>query len=156
MIMSRNQLKKVIDFMREADHKTTFGITNGVFDILHAGHVDFIREAQMRCDFLIVSLNTDDSVKKNKGNSRPIMSLEERLMVVVALKDVDYVTWHDETNMNKTMEILKPDFYIKGGDYSADNMSSTPIVRSYGGEVILVPFHYDISTTKIIKRIKGQ
>ena len=77
-------------------------------------------------------------------------------MVVVALKDVDYVTWHDETNMNKTMEILKPDFYIKGGDYSADNMSSTPIVRSYGGEVILVPFHYDISTTKIIKRIKGQ
>lgn len=129
------------------------GFTSGCFDILHAGHVDYLEKAKAICDCLIVAVNTDASIRKNKGEGRPINPENERLKVVSALKSVDHAFLFDETNNNVNIEMLKPDVYIKAGDYDLTKLSSKSIVEKYGGTVELIPLEYDVSTSDVIERI---
>jgi D-glycero-D-manno-heptose 1,7-bisphosphate phosphatase len=123
-----------------------------VFDILHAGHVKYLDAAKSRCDLLIVSLNTDTSVRKYKDPGRPLVPQDQRAIVISALSCVDYVTFHNERRMRKTLEIIRPTYYIKGGDYKPDELTSRKYVEKHGGEILILPLMPGISTTGIIDR----
>lgn len=130
------------------------GFTSGVFDILHPGHVEYLEHAKSLVDVLIVGVNSDLSVKGNKGDLRPINTERERAEVLAGLASVDHVFVFSEANNNTNVELLRPDLYIKAGDYSAEQLSSKAIVESYGGRVELVPFRSGMSTTGIIEKIQ--
>ncbi len=130
------------------------GYTSGVFDILHPGHVEYLEEARTLVDVLIVGLNSDLSVKANKGDSRPICSERERAEVLAGLSAVDHVFIFSDRNNNLNVELLKPDAYIKAGDYSAEKLTSKAIVEKFGGRVELVNFKQGHSTTSVIERIQ--
>jgi rfaE bifunctional protein nucleotidyltransferase chain/domain len=132
------------------------GFTSGTFDIIHPGHTDYLTKARKQCDKLIVGVNTDASVRMYKGLSRPIVSEQHRAQVVTALKPVDLVFLFPERNNNHNIELLKPDIYIKAGDYSKDQLSSAPLVESYGGSVLLIPPVDNCSSSSIIKRVESQ
>lgn len=131
------------------------GFTSGVFDILHPGHVEYLRAARELVDVLFVGVNCDMSVRANKGPTRPINSERERSEVLAGLSSVDHVFVFDELNNNTNIELLRPDVYIKAGDYSEAQLSSKKIVESYGGSVALVPFREGSSTTGVIGKIKA-
>lgn len=128
--------------------------TNGVFDLLHSGHVRYLAEARRLGDLLIVGMNTDASVRKlGKGPDRPINPLEDRMAVLEALRSVDAVVPFDEPDPVRLIEVLKPEVHVKGGDYDIEAMPETPVVRSYGGEVVILPLLEGRSTTSIVERL---
>lgn len=129
------------------------GFTSGVFDLVHPGHVRYLEEARSKCDFLIVGVNSDSSVRSNKGEKRPICFENSRLEVVASLEAVDAAFLFSEANNNNNIEILKPDIYFKAGDYDKSKLSSAPLVESYGGRVEIIPFAEGFSSTAIIDRI---
>jgi len=129
------------------------GFTSGVFDILHPGHVEYLERAKAEVDILIVAINSDASVRSNKGELRPINGEAQRAEVVAGLQSVDHVFIFGEKNNNTNVETLKPDLYLKAGDYSAEKLSSKEIVERHGGQIKLVSFRDGISTTEIIDRI---
>lgn len=131
------------------------GFTSGAFDLLHAGHVDYLEKAKTMCDVLIVGVNSDASVKMYKGDIRPIVGESMRIKVVAALVSVDHVFKFDERRNDQNIESLKPDLYIKAGDYRPEELTSKPLVESYGGEVVIIPVEEDISTSSIIGRISS-
>ena len=131
----------------------TVGFTSGAFDLLHAGHVDYLQKAGELCDILIVGLNTDASIQQYKGPDRPIIPQDDRIQVIAALEMVDYVFLFEERRNKQNIDILKPDFYIKAGDYNANTLTSKDAVESYGGEVRLIPVENQISTSTIIRSI---
>ena len=128
--------------------------TNGCFDILHHGHISYLNRAKSMGDVLIVGLNTDASVSRLKGPSRPINSETDRAAVLAALSCVDLVVLFDEPTPARLIEALRPDLFVKGGDYTLDTLPEAPLVLSLGGEVKLLPFLDDRSTTGIIERIR--
>lgn len=129
--------------------------TNGVFDILHAGHVTYLTAARSLGDLLIVGLNSDASVRRlGKGDDRPINGQEDRSIVLEALRAVDGVVVFEEDTPNRLIERLKPDVHVKGGDYDPEKMPETPLVRSYGGEVVILPFLPGRSTTAMLAAIR--
>ena len=131
--------------------------TNGVFDVLHAGHVHLLNEASKLGDLLVVGLNSDNSVRQlGKGPERPINQLEDRMTVVSALKPVDFVVSFDETTPVALIQRLKPDVHVKGGDYEVEDLPETPLVRSYGGTVIVVPMLEGRSSTETLRRLGRQ
>jgi rfaE bifunctional protein nucleotidyltransferase chain/domain len=130
------------------------GYTSGVFDILHPGHVEYLEAARALVDVLIVGINSDLSVKSNKGELRPICNERERAEVLAGLAAVDHIFIFSERNNNVNVELLKPSLYIKAGDYSTEKLSSKEIVEKYGGRVELVPFKTGHSTTSVIERIQ--
>jgi rfaE bifunctional protein nucleotidyltransferase chain/domain len=131
--------------------------TNGVFDILHAGHVQYLQQAKDLGDILVVALNSDESVRMlNKAPDRPINNLEDRMTVIAALRCVDYVLSFSEKTPESLIEKLKPDIHVKGGDYTPEQLPETKIVRSYGGEIIILPFLTGRSTTSVLEKIKNQ
>jgi rfaE bifunctional protein nucleotidyltransferase chain/domain len=128
--------------------------TNGVFDILHAGHVCYLEEARKLGDVLIVGLNNDDSVRGlGKGPDRPINTLEDRATVIGALRCVDGVMAFGEPTPERLIATLKPEVHVKGGDYDADSLPEARIVRSYGGEVVILPTLEGRSTTEVLKKL---
>lgn len=127
--------------------------TNGCFDILHAGHVDLLRKAKELGDILIVGLNSDESISRIKGNNRPINSLEERIEVISALQYVDYVVVFEEDTPKNLIEMIKPNFLVKGGDYLIEDIVGADFVRKNNGEVITIPFSHYTSTTKILDKL---
>lgn len=131
------------------------GFTSGVFDIIHPGHVAYLEQARALVDILIVGLNSDTSVRANKGSSRPINAEQERAQVIAGLASVDHVFVFSERNNNTNVELLKPDLYIKAGDYSPEKLSSKQLVESYGGQVALVSFVEGRSTTGVIEKIQA-
>jgi D-glycero-D-manno-heptose 1,7-bisphosphate phosphatase len=131
----------------------TVGFTSGAFDLLHAGHVDYLEKAKAMCDVLIVGVNSDASVQKYKGEGRPVVGEEYRVQVVAALESVDYVFLFDERRNQKNIELLQPDFYIKAGDYTPESLTSKEITEKHGGEVRIIPILQAISTTEIIEKI---
>lgn len=129
--------------------------TNGVFDILHAGHVTYLTAARTLGDLVIVGLNSDTSVRRlGKGDDRPINGQEDRSIVLEALRAVDGVVVFEEDTPNRLIEQLKPDVHVKGGDYDPEKMPETPLVRSYGGEVVILPFLPGRSTTAMLAAIR--
>jgi len=129
------------------------GFTSGAFDLIHAGHVDYLEQAKSQCDKLIVGINIDASIQKYKGNDRPIISEKHRLKTLAALESVDYVFLFDERRNAQNIQLLKPHIYFKAGDYSASQLTSKEIVEQSDGEVRLIPIEEKISTTEIIERI---
>lgn len=142
-----------LNSIRKLNRKIVF--TNGCFDILHPGHISYLREAKALGDVLIVGLNSDASVRRLKGNSRPIMTQDERALLLVALEMVDLVIIFDEDTPIETLEIIKPDIHVKGGDYKAKNLPEYPIVKAYGGAVKILSFVDGKSTSGVIERIQG-
>lgn len=129
--------------------------TNGVFDILHRGHVTYLAEARALGASLVVALNSDASVRRlGKGDDRPVNPLEDRLAVMAALESVALVTWFDEdTPLARILE-ARPDHLVKGGDWATDQIVGAPETRGWGGEVHSIPFRHDRSTTKLLAKIR--
>ncbi len=142
------------EVLRKGGQKVVF--TNGCFDILHAGHVTYLEKARSFGDCLVLGLNSDSSVKANKGPSRPINSENDRARVVGALKAVDYVVLFGEQTAEALIAKVKPDVYVKGGDYTLDTLPEAKIVQSYGGCVEFVQMVAGRSTTRIIDKISQQ
>lgn len=142
--------RRIVDWKKSG---LSTGFTSGVFDLLHAGHVAYLEEAAQSCDRLVVAVNSDSSVRKIKGEKRPICEEAGRLSVLSALSCVDLVFPFSEPNNNLNVELLKPDIYVKAGDYSTDRLTSASIVERYGGSVLIVPFKGGYSTTQIIERV---
>lgn len=140
-----------INSIRKLKRKIVF--TNGCFDILHPGHITYLREAKALGDVLIIGLNSDASVKRLKGESRPILNQNERATLMIALEMVDFVIIFDEDTPIQTIETIKPDIHVKGGDYDAKTLPEYPIVKAYGGEVRILSFVAGQSTSGVIERI---
>ena len=128
--------------------------TNGCFDILHKGHISYLSDAKAQGDILVVGINSDSSVRKLKGESRPIIDENSRSFVLSNLKAVDYVVIFDEDTPCEIIELLKPDIHVKGGDYKKEDMPETSVVENYGGEVRILKFIDNNSTSKIIEKIQ--
>lgn len=152
MVISRKLLKNVCDELKNAGKKIVF--TNGCFDILHAGHIFYLNEAKKLGDVLIVGLNTDESVRKLKGETRPVNNETDRGIVLDALSSVDYVTpFYEDTPFELVSEII-PDVIVKGGDYASDEVVGGDVVTQNGGTIAIINFVEGKSTTNIINKMK--
>ena len=150
-ITPRNELKATVDRLKREGKKVVF--TNGCFDILHAGHTRYLREARKLGDVLILALNSDSSVRSIKGPMRPIVPEAERAEVVAALDSVDYVTVFDELTPLELIEFLRPDVIVKGGDWAEKDIVGAETVRKWGGRVAIMPEIEGASTTNIIDKV---
>jgi len=149
----RDILPMLVSHLREEDKKIVF--TNGCFDILHSGHVDYLSRAKQLGDLLIVGLNSDKSIKRLKGRERPVNTLSERIQVLSGLGSVDYIIPFETDTPIPLIKKIHPDIYVKGSDYRKDMLPEAKVVESYRGRVELLPFIKDKSTTNIIKRIQA-
>jgi rfaE bifunctional protein nucleotidyltransferase chain/domain/rfaE bifunctional protein kinase chain/domain len=129
--------------------------TNGCFDVLHRGHVGYLAQARRLGDVLIVAVNSDDSVRRLKGPERPVNPVEDRVAVLAALACVDHVVVFEEDNPTNLIALVRPDLYVKGGDYTPELIPEAPLVRELGGEVLTLDYLPDRSTTKLIGRIRS-
>jgi rfaE bifunctional protein nucleotidyltransferase chain/domain len=150
-IKSPRALKKIISEIKKRKKKVSF--TNGCFDVLHYGHVKYLESAKKCADILIVALNSDESVKRLKGKKRPIFLLKNRMKVLAALSNVNYVTWFKEDTPLKIIRYLKPDILIKGADYKVKDIVGGDTVRSYGGKVKRIRYIKGYSVSSLIDRI---
>lgn len=150
-LLTQEEMKEKIEELKKNGKKTVF--TNGVFDILHIGHLTYLEEARNLGDVLIVGVNSDASVKVNKGDKRPINSQKNRAEMLSGLKFVDYTVIFDEKTPEKLLDLLKPDIHVKGGDYKKEDLPETKIVEKNGGEVKILSFVDSFSTTDIINKI---
>jgi len=149
IITDRNLLKNIVDELRNQNLKIVF--TNGCFDILHKGHVEYLNHAKKFGDILIVGINSDKSIKKIKGDKRPIIPVESRIYVLNNLKSVDFVVLFDEDTPINLIKIIKPEVHVKGGDYNEDDLPESKIIKEYGGEVKIIPLIEGFSTTNVIE-----
>ena len=152
-IITAEQLQSLLAF--EQGLGKTIVFTNGCFDILHAGHVQYLEEAAKLGDRLIVAINGDASVSRLKGPSRPINTVDDRMAVLASLGCVDWVLSFDGDTPEQLLEQLQPDILVKGGDYNMDQVVGADIVQQYGGTVKVLSLQEGISTTRIIDSIKG-
>ena len=152
-VMSADQLALAVLDARAHGEKVVF--TNGCFDIIHAGHVGYLAEARKLGQRLIVAINDDASVKRLKGSGRPINPVERRMTVLAGLEAVDWVVSFPEDTPEALLEMLKPDIVVKGGDYSVDEVVGGEYVLSYGGQVKVLAFLDNCSTSAIVEKLKG-
>jgi D-glycero-beta-D-manno-heptose 1-phosphate adenylyltransferase len=151
-IIDRAKLLEVVG--RPRDHRLVF--TNGVFDVLHRGHVEYLYAARTLGDALVVALNTDASVKRlGKGDDRPVNREHDRAMVIAGLGCVDYVTFFDEETPRDIIRALLPDVLVKGGDYKPEDIVGGAEVEAAGGRVVVIPFVEGHSTTDMLRKIRG-
>lgn len=151
-ILTNKELISERGRLRQERKKLVF--TNGVFDILHVGHVRYLAQARELGDALVVAINSDASVRALKGEARPLINQEERAEVLAALRSVDYVTIFDEVSPRSLIAALLPDVLVKGGDYALDQIHGREEVEAAGGRVISLPFVEGASTSEIIERMK--
>jgi glycerol-3-phosphate cytidylyltransferase len=146
-----------LEEMLELRHRKKLVFTNGVFDILHAGHVQYLAEAKLMGDLLVVGLNSDASVRAlGKGPNRPVNGEEDRAAVLRALRSVDAVIIFDDATPERLIRALRPEVHVKGGDYNPDDLPEAAAVREFGGEVRIIPFLQGRSTTGILQRLAGE
>lgn len=150
--MTLAELKILREKYRQAHQTVVF--TNGCFDILHAGHVRYLTAAKNCGDVLVVGLNSDESVRRLKGDGRPVNPAADRAEVLAGLRAVDHVVVFAEETAEELVRQLQPDIYVKGGDYSLDRLPEASIVAAYGGQTVLVPLVEGRSTTNVIRRLQ--
>ncbi|CDH32318.1 bifunctional D-glycero-beta-D-manno-heptose-7-phosphate kinase/D-glycero-beta-D-manno-heptose 1-phosphate adenylyltransferase HldE [Xenorhabdus bovienii] len=153
-VMSEAQLKAVVSQARQRGERIV--MTNGCFDILHAGHVSYLSNARKLGDRLIVAVNSDASTKRLKGETRPVNPLDQRMIVLSALESVDWVVAFEEDTPQRLIASVLPDTLVKGGDYTPEEIAGSQEVWAAGGEVMVLNFEDGISTSNIIKAIKNQ
>jgi|SRR5438552_18114748 len=149
---NNRDLQFLISQLKSENKKIVF--TNGVFDILHRGHVQYLNEAKKLGDSLIVGINSDSSVRKIKGNNRPVMNENDRAYVLTNLKAVDYVVIFEEENPYNLIKNIQPDFLVKGGDWKKGEIIGSDIVEKSGGKVLCLKYLVNYSTTSIIQKIQ--
>jgi D-beta-D-heptose 7-phosphate kinase/D-beta-D-heptose 1-phosphate adenosyltransferase len=153
-VMSEEQLLIALADARAHGEKIVF--TNGCFDIIHAGHVGYLEDARALGDRLVVAINSDDSVRRLKGPTRPINPVDRRMAVLAGLEAVDWVLDFEDDTPQRLLQSIKPDVLVKGGDYTADQVVGWEIVKAYGGEVKVLSFFDNCSTTAIVEKILDQ
>ncbi len=153
-LLERSHLPALAATLRRAHRRVVF--TNGCFDLLHPGHVALLTQARRLGDFLVVGLNSDASVRRLKGPARPILGEHDRAQVLGGLDAVDFVVVFDEDTPEELIRTIRPNVLVKGGDYTEATVVGAPFVRSYGGEVVLVPTVPGRSTTSMVERMKGE
>jgi len=152
-ILSQTELLAERARLRAVGQRLVF--TNGVFDLLHVGHVRYLAAARALGDMLVVAINSDRSVHALKGVSRPIVNENERAEIVAALRQVDYVTIFDDVSPRSLIAVLLPDVLVKGGDYGLNEIHGREEVEAAGGKVLALPFVAGASTSGIIQKMKG-
>ena len=150
-IKTTDDFAEQLAYHRFRDHKLVF--TNGCFDILHLGHVDYLSKAADLGDVLIIGLNTDDSVSRIKGEKRPVQDQRSRSHVMASLKFVDYVILFNESTPYELIKFINPDILVKGGDYNVEEIVGYDIVTANGGKVFTIEITPGYSTTSILNRI---
>ena len=150
-IISRPQIAGLMKNLKKKGRKIVF--TNGCFDLLHVGHVRYLKEARGLGDCLVIGLNSDQSMRQIKDPARPLISEDQRAEVLAALECVDYIVLFDEADPFKLIEEIRPDVLVKGADWSMDKIIGADLVQSYGGKVHRVDLVPLISTSEIIHRI---
>ncbi len=153
-ILTRDALAGRVAADRAAGRTVAFA--NGCFDLLHVGHVRYLEAAAAEADRLVVAINDDESVRRLKGENRPILAAEHRAELVAALRCVDYVVVFSEPTVGPLLEALEPDVHCKGTDYSVDTVPEREIVRAYGGRIAIVGDPKDHSTRDLLARIGGR
>jgi D-beta-D-heptose 7-phosphate kinase/D-beta-D-heptose 1-phosphate adenosyltransferase len=150
-IKSINRLRKIVNLLKSKGKRIVF--TNGCFDILHYGHAKYLEEAKKKGDILVVAVNSDSSVRRLKGNRRPVVREKERVRLVSALESVDFVTVFSDATPIKVITALKPDVLVKGGDWKNSNIVGREFVESYRGKVLAIPYVSGLSSSSLIKKI---
>ncbi len=151
MIVTMDEIKTICLNLRNAGKKIVF--TNGCFDILHIGHINYLIQAKNLGDILVVGLNSDESVQRLKGETRPIYPQNERAVILDSLKPVDFVViFEDDTPLNLIMSV-KPDILVKGGDYKPETIVGADYVANNGGKVVVIPYIEGKSTSTTLKKI---
>jgi D-glycero-beta-D-manno-heptose 1-phosphate adenylyltransferase len=151
-VKSLSEIKSLRREFKQQNKKVVF--TNGVFDLIHAGHVDYLAKSKALGNILIVGMNSDDSVRRIKGEKRPILKQDERAFIISNLKPVDYVVFFDDDTPRKIIDEIIPDILVKGADWSIDKIVGRETVEKNDGEVKTIEFVNDQSTSKIIESIK--
>jgi rfaE bifunctional protein nucleotidyltransferase chain/domain len=134
----------------------TVAFANGAFDLLHVGHIRYLQAAAAEADVLVVAVNSDASVRGQKGNDRPILDQAARAEMVAALRGVDYVTIFDDATVDRLLRTLQPDVHCKGTDYTVETVPERETVRAYGGRIAIVGDPKDHSTRDLVARIRGE
>jgi rfaE bifunctional protein nucleotidyltransferase chain/domain len=150
-IKSREEIKNISENLKKEGRIVVF--TNGCFEILHPGHIEILERAKMLGDILIVGINSDESIKKIKGNKKLILDEWARSRIIASLEAVDYVVIFNEETHEKIISEIKPNIHVKGGDYKIEDLPEAKIVESYGGKIKILPLLEGFSTTNIIKKI---
>ena len=150
-VVSREELIKTVAEARAAGLRIV--LANGCFDVLHVGHIRYLAGARSEGDLLIVGVNSDEQVRKQKGEGRPILPAAQRAEIVAALESVNYVTVFDEPTVAELLLALEPDVHAKGTDYTVDTVPEREVVKSYGGRVAIVGDPKDHSTSEILSRM---
>ncbi len=150
-IKEGEELKRILLNLKAKKKRIVF--TNGCFDLLHAGHIQYLEKARALGDVLVVGLNTDRSVRMIKGPLRPILPEAERAEILSGLWCVDYITLFDEPTPLRLIDFLRPDILVKGGDYQKETVVGRDVVEASGGEVVILPFVEGLSSSSIIETI---
>ena len=147
-------LDSLLNQLKKDRHKNSLVFTNGCFDILHVGHLRYLKEAKSCGDLLLVAVNSDASVRRIKGSERPLQKEKDRAELLAALSCVDYSILFNEDTPFSLIEKIRPDILVKGGDWSKDQIVGADFVTAYGGKVRTLNFIEGYSTTKLVERIK--
>jgi len=153
-ILSEPQLIAAVENERKAGRRISFA--NGCFDVLHVGHIRYLRDAKKEADVLVVGVNGDESVRILKGEGRPVMNEAERAEIIAAIDGVDYVTIFHDRSPARLLAELKPDVHCKGTDYTEESVPEAEVVKGYGGRVAIVGDPKDHSTTAIIQKMNSE
>jgi rfaE bifunctional protein nucleotidyltransferase chain/domain len=153
-LYSLSRLKTLIQ--AEKNRGKRIVLANGCFDLIHTGHIRYLREAKQRGDLLVLALNSDSSIRRLKGKGRPILDQQERVEILSTFSFVDYLTIFSEDNVEKILLALKPDIHAKGSDYTKETVPEKETVKSYGGSIAIVGGDKINSTSQIINRIVSQ
>jgi D-glycero-beta-D-manno-heptose 1-phosphate adenylyltransferase len=153
-ILTETELRRVAS--DERDHGKSIAFANGVFDVLHVGHVRYLQDASKEADVLIVGVNGDDSVRSIKGEGRPVTNERERAEIVSAIRGVAYVTIFHDSSPARLIAALKPDVHCKGTDYTIDTVPEREVVLAYGGRIAIVGDPKEHSTTELLEKLRRQ
>ena len=149
-----DDIRRIVEPLRKTGK--TLVTTNGCFDLLHTGHVRYLQDAARLGDILVVGINSDSSVSRLKGPSRPVCNERDRVLLISSLKPVDYAFIFNEPDPCAFLAVLQPEIHVKGGDYAPEDLPETNVVERYGGKVVIVPFTEGYSTTRLIAAIQAK